>query len=98
MNNEEAIHFMKELMNILDDNYCLFERGRTAFKMAINALDTQPEPLTDTEQRIFLAAMGREEIICKKVDVEMKPTPDDIKLVKVCSEIERKVKKALWKN
>ena len=27
----------------------------------------QPEPLTDKEQRIFLAAMGREEKVCKEV-------------------------------
>lgn len=97
MKNEEAIHFMKELMNILDDNYCLFERGRTAFEMSINALATQPEPLTDSEQRIFLAAMGREEKVCKNVD-EMLPGPYKDSLVKTCKEIERKVKKALWKN
>ena len=30
----------------------------------------QPEPLTDKEQRIFLAAMGREEKVCKQVDEE----------------------------
>lgn len=46
----------------------------------------QPEPLTDKEQRIFLAAMGREEKVCKHKD----------SLVRVCHEIERKVKGALW--
>ena len=46
----------------------------------------QPEPLTDKEQRIFLAAMGREEKVCKYKD----------SLVKTCHEIIRKVKGALW--
>ena len=30
-----------------------------------NLPSAQPEPLTDKEQRIFLAAMGREEKVCK---------------------------------
>ena len=55
----------------------------------------EPEPLTDKEQRIFLAAMGREYKICKKADEEYYGI-DNINLVKVCREIERKVKKALW--
>lgn len=58
----------------------------------------QPEPLTDKEQRIFLAAMGREERVCKEVDEKyrdcMEPYEDS--LVKVCHEITRKVKGALW--
>lgn len=55
------------------------------------------EPLTDMEQRIFLAAMGREYKICKKADEEYYGI-DNVNLVKVCREIERKVKKALWTN
>ena len=40
---------------------------------AINNLPSaQPEQLTDKEQRIFLAAMGREEKVCKQVDEECK--------------------------
>ena len=58
----------------------------------------QPEPLTDQEQRIFLAAMGREEKVCKEVDAEMTREPYEDSLVKVCREIERKVKGALWTN
>ena len=58
----------------------------------------QPEPLTDKEQRIFLAAMGREEKVCKQVDDEyrdcMEPYEDS--LVRICHEITRKVKGALW--
>ena len=58
----------------------------------------QPEPLTDKEQRIFLAAMAREEKVCKQVDDEyrdcMEPYEDS--LVRICHEITRKVKGALW--
>lgn len=62
----------------------------------------QYEPLTDIEQRIFLAAIGREEKVCKEVDAEWTSEsywtskPYEISLVSVCKEIERKVKKALW--
>ena len=53
----------------------------------IKALPTvQPETLTDKEQRIFLAAMGREEKVCRHKD----------SLVRTCHEITRKVKGALW--
>jgi len=54
----------------------------------------QPEPLTDKEQRIFLAAMGREEKVCKKVDEEDEEC--EISLVHICHEIIRKVKDVLW--
>lgn len=58
----------------------------------------QPEPLTDKEQRIFLAAMGREENVCKQVDDECRDCrePYEDSLVRVCHEITRKVKGALW--
>lgn len=58
----------------------------------------QPEPLTDKEQRIFLAAMGREEKVCKEVDAECRDCrePYEDSLVHVCKEIRRKVKGALW--
>lgn len=56
------------------------------------------EPLTDKEQRIFLAAMERERKVCKQVDEECRTTrePYEDSLVHVCDEIERKVKGALW--
>lgn len=56
------------------------------------------EPLTDKEQRIFLAAMGREEKVCKEVDEECRDCrePYEDSLVRICNEIERKVKGALW--
>ena len=58
----------------------------------------QPEPLTDKEQRIFLAAMGREEKVCKQVDDECRDCREayEDSLVKTCHEIIRKVKGALW--
>ena len=47
---------------------------------------------TDTEQRIFLAAMSREEKVCKEVCAD----GEGVDLVAVCHSIKRKVKKALW--
>ena len=58
----------------------------------------EPEPLTDREQRIFLAAMGREEKVCKQVDDELRNCrePYEDSLVRTCHEITRKVISALW--
>ena len=66
---------------------------------ALKALPSaQSEPLTDKEQRIFLAAMSREEKVCKEVDKECRDCrePYEDSLVKICYEITRKVKGALW--
>ena len=59
---------------------------------------TRSEPLTDKEQRIFLAAMGREEKICNEVDEKHRNCrePYEDSLVKTCHEITRKVKGVLW--
>ena len=56
----------------------------------------QPEQLTDKEQRIFLAAMDREEEVCKEVDRKYVREPYEDSLVRICHEIIRKVKGALW--
>lgn len=58
----------------------------------------QPEPLTDNEQRIFLAAMIREKKVCRQVDDEYRDCrePYEDSLVSICQEIIRKVKDALW--
>lgn len=56
----------------------------------------QPETLTDKEQRIFLAAMGREEKVCRQVDDECGDCRDSDSLVRTCHEITRKVKGTLW--
>ena len=64
---------------------------------AIKAVPSaQPEPLTDKEQRIFLAAMAREERVCEEVDRNYVREPYEDSLVRVCKEIRRKVKGALW--
>ena len=54
------------------------------------------EPLTDKEQRIFLAAMCREEKVCEEVDRNYVREPYEDSLMRVCNEIRRKVKGALW--
>lgn len=74
--------------------------GRRELDDAIEAIEGLPtaQPLTDTEQRIFLAAISREEEVCKKVDAEWGEGDEEceINLVHVCHEIVRKVKGALW--
>lgn len=55
------------------------------------------EPLTDTEKRLFLSAVGREEDICKKIDSEKELNDLGVKeLAPIVRSIRRKVKKALW--
>lgn len=51
--------------------------------------------LTDTEKRIFLAAISREMKVCKQTDSE---TTGPVNLVSVCRSIESKVKAALWED
>lgn len=90
--------------NILDVDFEYTDRiwfqtkhGRNVEFVKASAL---PEPLTDKEQRIFLAAMGREEKICKETDKECRNCrePYEDSLVWVCKEIVRKVKGALWQT
>lgn len=79
----------------------LYERIMQILGERIKPLPSvQPEPLTDKEQRIFLAAMGREEKVCKQVDDECRDCrePYEDSLVRTCHEITRKVKGALWTN
>ena len=74
------------------DNDELFE----VYEWKLNELPPAHEPLTDKEQRIFLAAIERERKVCKEVDDQYTHEPYEVLLTKVCSEIERKVKAALW--
>lgn len=91
MNNEQAINLLKNLRK----SAVMRDGDVVALDMAIKAL--KQEPLTDKEQRIFLAAMGREEKVCKDVDEEHPcREPYEDTLVSVCKSIKRKVKKALW--
>lgn len=78
--------------------YKMYPDYMTVWKYLHQLPSAQQEQLTDKEQRIFLAAMGREEKVCKQVDDEyrdcMEPYEDS--LVRTCHEITRKVKGALW--
>ena len=93
MTRKEAIEYMKlgETSCFSDDADKFVE----AYHMAIDALNI--EPLTDTEKRIFLSAMSREEKVCKSIDDEKVNDGTGIRLVPVCRSIERKVKKTLWR-
>ena len=91
ISRQAAIDAVKRLMG---DS----ELGRTV-QTGLHILpEIQPESLTDKEQRIFLAAMGREEKVCKQVDAECRDCrePYEDSLVSTCHEITRKVKGALW--
>ena len=61
-----------------------------------NQPSAEPEQFTDKEQRIFLAAMDREEEVCKEVDRRYVREPYEDSLMQICKEIRRKVKGALW--
>lgn len=98
MTYQEAIKTIRELMRETNDSW--YEE---TYSMAIEALSCSEKPnesdlLTDKEQRIFLAAMGRERKVCKQMDDEWRDCrePYEDSLVWVCNEIERKVKGALW--
>ena len=80
----------KRLKGEIDLTYVPMINGIKALPSA------QPEPLTDKEQRIFLAAMGREEKVCEEVDRNYVREPYEDSLMRVCKEIRRKVKGALW--
>lgn len=54
--------------------------------------------LTDTEQRIFLAAMERERNICEQFDADKVDDGTCKMLVPVVNSIEKKVKKALFER
>lgn len=81
-----------------DDCFKLSDECRKRWMGDIVLPPAQPELLTDKEQRIFLAAMGREEKICKQVDDECRNCRESYEdsLVSICREIMRKVKGALW--
>ena len=82
---------------ICDESTESYTNGLTdAYNLICQLPSAHPEQLTDKEQRIFLAAMGREEEVCKQVDEECCREPYEDSLVRVCHEIIRKVKGALW--
>lgn len=88
-----------DAIDVLNANYPphYYEDLCNAVDIAIKALsEQQPEPLTDSEQRIFLAAMARESQVCLEVDKQHTREPYEDSLVHVCQEIIRKVKATLW--
>lgn len=94
MTREEAKEILTELWGVYNQDY-LTDKESEAVEMAIEALQ-EPEDITLTyaEKCIFLAAMGRERLICKEMDEEpeLKAKP----LVPIVDEIVRKVKVVLW--
>lgn len=89
---ENAIELIKQDgKDWLDDRDIPILEACIESLMALDKIRAEIEPLTDIEQRTFLAAMSREEKVCKEVF-----HGDGKDLVKVCHNVERKVKKALW--
>lgn len=99
----DDFEFIRIHLNAQKERLCNQSRWKEAeeYQHVIDRLigfaSAQPEPLTDKEQRIFLAAMEREEDVCKEVD-EKYPykEPYEDSLIRICREIRRKVKDALW--
>ena len=89
-----AIDALKNQMSDWNDDYNV--PVRKSIEILGRLPSAQPEPLTDKEQRIFLAAMEREEKVCEEVDRNYVREPYEDSLMRVCKEIRRKVKGALW--
>ena len=101
ISRQAAIDALEEPCKVSDtwtDEYAVGERTQWGkdVKTLNNLPSAQPEPLTDKEQRIFLAAMEREEKVCEEVDRNYVREPYEDSLMRVCNEIRRKVKGALW--
>jgi len=90
-----------KMLGISGEEY-LLPAERAIWNVINEEPPVQTEPLTDYEQRIFLAAMGKERTVCKKLTDEwdgMKlDVPCPVNLLRLCAEVERKVKAALWTN
>ena len=95
INRQAAIDCEYQVKIINDIEYVMLSEVQMKMRKLPSA---QPEQLTDKEKRIFLAAMGREEKVCKQVDDECRDCrePYEDSLVRTCHEITRKVKGALW--
>ena len=102
ISRQQAIDELEAWIDALDPDSRLYRSDVSLLNRCIRDLkklpSVEPEPLTDKEQRIFLAAMGREEKVCKQVDDECRDCrePYEDSLVRTCHEITRKVKGALW--
>lgn len=96
IDRQAAIRWVKTECNPYGNPTLDFESGKKVIEHLEQMPSAQPEQLTDKEQRIFLAAMGREEKVCKEGDEECSREPYEDSLVRICHEITRKVKGALW--
>ena len=94
---EALATYIHNVDRVIGTGYLSMYDCRDAAESVIEELPSaQPEPLTDKEQRIFLAAMSREEKVCEEVDRNYVREPYEDSLMSVCREIKRKVKGALW--
>lgn len=98
MTNNQAVNW---LINVRADIGKIEHQDLWHYEQALAEiidLLSESERLTDKEQRIFLAAMNREEKVCKQVDEEFRDCrePYEDSLVRICHEITRKVKGVLW--
>lgn len=96
ISRQAAIRWVKTECNPYGNPTLDFESGKKVIEHLEQMPSAQPEPLTDKEQRIFLAAMAREESVCEEVDRNYVREPYEDNLMRVCKEIRRKVKSALW--
>ena len=96
ISRQDAILWVKTECNPYGKPTLDFESGKKVIEHLKQIPSAQPEPLTDKEQRIFLAAMAREEKVCEEVDRNYVREPYEDSLMRVCKEIRRKVKGALW--
>lgn len=96
---EKVEYYRADSIQYIDTNEFTSEQLQSLREGPVCVLPSaKPEPLTDKEQRIFLAAMGREEQVCKVVDQEARYAREayEDRLEFICKEIIRKVKGALW--
>ena len=98
ISRQAAIRWVKTECNPYGKPTLDFESGKKVIEHLKQMPSAQTEQLTDKEQRIFIAAMGREEKACKQVGDECRNCrePYEDSLVRTCHEITRKVKGALW--
>lgn len=110
ISRQAAITFVKSLypdMPVMPMNRKWWQEKYKDLIYVEKGLESLPsvhlEPLTDAEQRIFLAAMSREEKVCEEADRNYVREPykgnlmsDKDNLMSICREIRRKVKGALW--
>ena len=91
---QDVINLMKEWSGGFD---YIETSTESAIKEIQQLSSVHPEWLTDKEQRIFLAAMSREERVCKTVDKESAYciVQYEDSLISICHEIKRKVLSAL---